>query len=238
MSHVEGIDREQITLFPEALDDYVSLENPVRFIDAFVATLDLVELGFTHAVPHELGRPPYNPADLLRLYIYGYLNRIRSSRHLEREANRAVELMWLLRRLAPDFPGHGLRQDHRRLPQGQRAGHSRCLPGVHRLLPPAPPLRRTGRRHRRVQVQGGQRPTPQLLRPQAQDPDRGDRRQHPGVPGRAREERPGGSRSPNAYRRRAQAEDRDPPGEEEKAASPGQADGPVRSDPGLPDRSR
>jgi len=103
MSHVEGIDREQITLFPEALDDYVSLENPVRFIDAFVATLDLVELGFTHAVPHELGRPPYNPADLLRLYIYGYLNRIRSRRHLEREANRNVELMWLLRRLAPDF---------------------------------------------------------------------------------------------------------------------------------------
>ena len=104
MSHVEGIDRDQMTLFPEALDDYVSQENPVRFLDAFVGSLDLEGLDFAHAVPNELGRPPYNPADLLRLYTYGYLNRIRSSRQLEREANRNVELMWLLRRLAPDFP--------------------------------------------------------------------------------------------------------------------------------------
>lgn len=103
MGHIEGDDRDQLTLFPEALDDYVSQENPVRFIDAFVGTLDLEGLGFTHAVPLELGRPPYNPADLLRLYVYGYLNRIRSSRQLEKEANRNVELMWLLRRLAPDF---------------------------------------------------------------------------------------------------------------------------------------
>jgi len=103
MSHIEGGDREQMTLFPEALDDYVSQENPVRFIDAFVESLDLEELGFTHAVPNDLGRPPYNPADLLRLFIYGYLNRVRSSRQLEREANRNVELMWLLRRLTPDF---------------------------------------------------------------------------------------------------------------------------------------
>jgi transposase len=103
MGHIKGDDRDQMTLFPEALDDYVSQENPVRFIDAFAESLDLEELGFTHAVPSELGRPPYNPADLLRLFIYGYLNRLRSSRQLEREANRNVELMWLLRRLAPDF---------------------------------------------------------------------------------------------------------------------------------------
>lgn len=103
MKHIEGHDRDQLTLFPDALDDYVSLENPVRFIGAFVDSLDLGGLGFTHAIPNELGRPPYNPADLLRLFIYGYLNRIRSSRQLEREANRNVELMWLLRRLAPDF---------------------------------------------------------------------------------------------------------------------------------------
>jgi transposase len=103
MSHVEGMDRDQMTLFPEALDDYVSQENPVRFIDAFVQCFDMETLGFTHAVPHELGRPPYNPADLLRLYTYGYLNRVRSSRQLEKEASRNVELMWLLRRLAPDF---------------------------------------------------------------------------------------------------------------------------------------
>jgi hypothetical protein len=68
-----------------------------------VESLDLEELGFTHAVPNDLGRPPYNPADLLRLFVYSYLNRVRSSRQLEREANRNVELMWLLRRLAPDF---------------------------------------------------------------------------------------------------------------------------------------
>jgi transposase len=104
MGHMEGSDRDRMTLFPEALDDSVSQENPVRFIDAFAAGLDLERLGFTHAVPGDLGRPPYNPADLLRLYIYGYLNRIRSSRQLEREANRNVELMWLLRRLVPDFP--------------------------------------------------------------------------------------------------------------------------------------
>ena len=103
MGHLEGLERDQMTLFPEALDHYVSQENPVRFIDAFVESLDLEQLGFTHAVPNELGRPPYNPADLLRLFIYGYLNRLRSSRQLEKEANRNVELMWLLRRLAPDF---------------------------------------------------------------------------------------------------------------------------------------
>jgi transposase len=103
MGHIEGDDRDQMTLFPEALDDYVSQENPVRFIDAFVGSLDLEGLDFAHAVPNDLGRPPYNPADLLRLYTYGYLNRVRSSRQLEKEANRNVELMWLLRRLAPDF---------------------------------------------------------------------------------------------------------------------------------------
>ena len=130
MGHIEGSDREQMTLFPEALDDYVSQENPVRFIDAFVESLDLEELGFTHAVPNELGRPPYNPADLLRLFVYGYLNRVRSSRQLEKEANRNVELMWLLRRLAPDDL-----QDHRRLPQGQRPGHPSGLQRVHLLLP-------------------------------------------------------------------------------------------------------
>jgi transposase len=79
MGHIEGSDRDQMTLFPEALDDYVSQENPVRFIDAFAESLDMEELGFAHAVPNEVGRPPYNPADLLRLFIYGYLNRVQSS---------------------------------------------------------------------------------------------------------------------------------------------------------------
>ncbi len=103
MRHIQGINRDQITLFPEAVDEYVAEDNPVRFIDAFVESLDLQALGFKHAVPEETGRPPYNPADLLKLYIYSYLIRIRSSRQLEREANRNVEVMWLLRRLTPDF---------------------------------------------------------------------------------------------------------------------------------------
>lgn len=103
MGHIQGLARNQMTLFPEALDDYISAENPVRFLDAFVDTLDVELLGFEHAIAKETGRPPYHPTDLLRLYIYGYLNRIRSSRQLEREANRNVEVMWLLGRLAPDF---------------------------------------------------------------------------------------------------------------------------------------
>lgn len=88
---------------PEVLDDYIGPENPVRFIDAFVAQLDLSKAGFTNAQLNETGRPPYDPGDLLRLYLYGYLNRVRSSRGLEREAARNLELIWLLRKLRPDF---------------------------------------------------------------------------------------------------------------------------------------
>ncbi len=100
---VEGEDRRQATLLPECLDDYVSEENPVRVVDAFVAKLDLAELGFEGAVPERTGRPAYHPATLLKIYIYGYLNRIPSSRRLEREAGRNLELMWLTGRLALDF---------------------------------------------------------------------------------------------------------------------------------------
>lgn len=103
MAHIAGTDRSQAVLFPEVLDDYVSSDNPVRFLDAFVGKLDLATLGFHRAVAAETGRPGYDPADMLRLYLYGYLHRIRSSRRLERECHRNVELMWLLRRLAPDF---------------------------------------------------------------------------------------------------------------------------------------
>ena len=102
MGFVQGIQREQMVMFPELLDDYIADDNPVRFIDAFVDSLDLRALGFERAVPKETGRPPYHPGDLLKLYVYGYLNRIRSSRRLEREAQRNVETMWLLGKLAPD----------------------------------------------------------------------------------------------------------------------------------------
>ena len=103
MGYIEGEDRKQTVLFPEVLEDYVSEENPVRFIDVFIEGLDLSELGFLKAMPKETGRPPYDPGDLLRLYVYGYLNRTRSSRRLEIEAGRNVELMWLMRKLRPDF---------------------------------------------------------------------------------------------------------------------------------------
>jgi len=100
--YVEGADRSQATLFPDRLDDFVGPDNPVRVVDAFVDALDIGELGFTRAAPALTGRPGYNPAVLLKLYVYGYLNRIASSRRLEREAARNVELMWLIGRLAPD----------------------------------------------------------------------------------------------------------------------------------------
>jgi len=101
--HIKGKSRAQATFFPEVLDDFVSTENPVRVIDVFVDELDLSELGFKGVVPKDTGRPNYHPAMLLKLYLYGYLNRIQSSRRLEREANRNIELMWLTGRLAPDF---------------------------------------------------------------------------------------------------------------------------------------
>jgi transposase len=103
MGYIEGQDRKQSLLFPEMLEDYISEENPVRFIDVFIEGLNLLDLGFLKAIAKDTGRPPYNPGDLLRLYVYGYLNRTRSSRQLEREAGRNVELMWLMRKLRPDF---------------------------------------------------------------------------------------------------------------------------------------
>ena len=100
---VEGVDRSQATLFPEYLEDWVGEDNPVRVIDAFVDELDLFDLGFGRVVPKRTGRPPYHPSGLLKLYIYGYLNRVQSSRRLEREGVRHVEVIWLTCRLAPDY---------------------------------------------------------------------------------------------------------------------------------------
>ena len=100
---IEGEDRQQVTMLPECLDDYIAEDNPVRVVDVFVEELDLRALGFDGINPAVTGRPAYHPAVLLKLYIYGYLNRIQSSRRLEREAQRNVELMWLTGRLAPDF---------------------------------------------------------------------------------------------------------------------------------------
>ena len=99
---VEGTDRGQSTLFPEYLEDWIDENNPVQVIDVFVDELDLAELGFGGVAPEATGRPSYHPSVLLKLYIYGYLNRVQSSRRLEREAGRNVEVMWLTSRLAPD----------------------------------------------------------------------------------------------------------------------------------------
>ncbi len=99
---VEGVDRGQTTLFPECLEDWIGEDNPVRVIDAFVEELDLAELGFDGVDPEATGRPSYHPSVLLKLYIYGYLNRVQSSRRLEYEAGRNVEVMWLTGRLVPD----------------------------------------------------------------------------------------------------------------------------------------
>jgi transposase/macrodomain Ter protein organizer (MatP/YcbG family) len=113
VAYLAGPDRSQAVLLPEVLDEFVTADNPVRFLDAFVAQLDLGALGFQRAVPAETGRPGYDPGDLLRLYRYGYLHRIRSSRRLEQETHRNVELMWLLRRLTPDHKTIAdFRRDH------------------------------------------------------------------------------------------------------------------------------
>lgn len=103
MRHVQGESRYQTTLLPESLDELIGSEHPVRVLDAFVEMLDVRGLDFGKAVPAATGRPPYDPADLLKLYLYGYLHQIRSSRRLERECRRNLEVMWLLNRLAPDF---------------------------------------------------------------------------------------------------------------------------------------
>src|SRR2546425_229711 len=122
MSYITGSARHQVLLLPERIEDYVRPDNPVRFLDAFVASLDLRALGFVHATTAPTGRPPYHPATLLKLYLYGYLHRLRSSRLLEKECHRNVEVLWLLGQLAPDFKTIAdFRKDNRR-----------ALPGVSR----------------------------------------------------------------------------------------------------------
>jgi transposase len=100
---IEGEHRTQCTMLPEMLDDYITEHNPARVVDVFVDELDLRDLGFDGVDPAATGRPSYHPSVLLKIYVYGYLNRIQSSRRLEREAQRNVELMWLTSKLTPDF---------------------------------------------------------------------------------------------------------------------------------------
>ena len=103
MPYVQGEDRNQTILFPESIDEYITEDNVVRIIDEYVEQLNLKFLGFKFAECPSMGRPPYNPKDMLKLYIYGYLNRVRSSRRLEQEAIRNIEVIWLLKKVRPDF---------------------------------------------------------------------------------------------------------------------------------------
>lgn len=102
MGFVHGQSRHQTSLFPVSLDELIPAEHVCRVVEAFVASLDLRPLGFEKATPKSTGRPPYDPRDLLKLYLYGYLHRVRSSRRLEAECGRNIEVMWLLDRLVPD----------------------------------------------------------------------------------------------------------------------------------------
>ncbi|MGC3939539.1 transposase, partial [Roseobacter sp. EG26] len=101
--YIEGVERGQATLFPDRLEDWINEDNPVRVVDLFVEEIDLEQLGFLRISPARTGRPGYHPSVLLKLFIYGYLNRVPSSRALEREARRNVEVMWLTGRLVPDY---------------------------------------------------------------------------------------------------------------------------------------
>jgi transposase len=103
MAFIQGVNRNQKLIFPEYLEDSIGEENPVRVIDAYADTLNLKQMGFTKTIEYRCGAPSYNPKDLLKLYIYGYINAIRSSRKLERETYRNIEVMWLLRKIQPDF---------------------------------------------------------------------------------------------------------------------------------------
>ena len=129
MRHIPGIDRSQVLLLPEAVDDYVGRDNPVRFIDAFVDGLDLAAAGFERAAPKATGRPGYDPADLLKLYIYGYLNRVRSSRRLEAESKRNLEVIWAVAAFVAGL------QDDRRFPADQSGGLPTGVSGVREAMP-------------------------------------------------------------------------------------------------------
>lgn len=138
---VEGVDRGQSTLFPSSLDDYVSDDNPVRAVDVFVDGLDLGKLGFVGVQPLDTGRPSYHPSTMLKLYIYGYLNRIPSSRRLERECQRNIEMIWLTGHLAPDFKTIAdFRKDNSKPFVRSVASSSRCAASLICSVQQASPL--------------------------------------------------------------------------------------------------
>jgi len=163
---VEGCDRTHSTLFPKRLDDFIGEDNPVRVIDAYVEELKLGKLGFDGVRPESTGRPACHPSTLLKIYIYGYLNRIQSSRRLERETQRNVELFWLTGQLSPDFKTIAdFRKDNG--PAIRKAS----LQPVHRDVPPSAVVLGSDRGDRRQQVQGRQQHRPEFYRREGQGPN-------------------------------------------------------------------
>ena len=151
---IEGRDRDQATLFPQRLDEAIAADNPVRVVDAFIDALDLEDLGFD-VIPEATGRPGYHPSAMLKIFLYGYLNQVQSSRRLERECQRNLELIWLTGSLTPDF----------KTIADFRSGNGpaiRSVSPVRRALPQPAPARRSPRRDRRQQIQGGEQPREEL----------------------------------------------------------------------------
>jgi transposase len=216
---IEGVDRAQSTLFPERLEDWVEEDNPVRVIDIFVDELDLGGLGFGRAAPEATGRPGYHPSVLLKLYIYGYLNRVQSSRRLEREAGRNVEVMWLTGRLVPD---HKTIADFRKGLKDQElirginspengGGDQKGLRSVCCALSSAWITCHGERGDRRLQVQGGEQPGPQLHGGQDEASHGSDRGERGTLSASARQRRPTGAVACTDH------EDSPPDGQDRKA---------------------
>ena len=169
---IEGAARTQAMLLPECVEEYVGPDNPVRVVEAFVEQLDLRAMGFEGSDPQATGRPAYHPSVLLKIYVYGYLNRIQSSRRLEHETQRNIELMWLTGRLMPDFKAiANFRKDN------GRAIRQVCRQFI--VLCRQLNLFSAGAgRDRREQVQGGQQPRQELHQREDEAADGGDQREH------------------------------------------------------------
>src|ERR1019366_8481240 len=166
-----GADRQQTTLLPECLDDWVGESNPIRAVDVFVDALELRDLGFGGVDPAATGRPAYHPSPMLKLYIYGYLNRVQSSRRLEREAGRNLEVMWLTGRLVPD---HKTIADFRK---DNGPAIKKVCARFRRVVPQDGPAGEGQRCYRRQQVQGREQSRQQLHARQDPAPPEADRRE-------------------------------------------------------------
>ena len=182
MRHIQGSDRAQSLLLPASVEDYVGEDNPVRAIEAFVDGFDLLKAGFVRAEAKETGRPGYHPGDLLKLYLYGYLNRVRSSRRLEAECHRNLEVIWLLRGLRPDF---------KTIADFRRENAPAFKAAFRRFVYLCRQLDLFGKELLAVDgtAQGGQQPGAQLHAREAQDHAAPRRRAAGRVPGRVGESR-------------------------------------------------